>query len=674
MANDNELNKKMPNSISIMAKAEAVEMTVEAAVEGQPKKRRFSMTAYNGGLMRVGGFWYPVVVDLKGMSMQQKKKPIFLQHNSHDINMLLGQTDTISVENNSLMASGDIFPTSENSSKEVCRAIELNDAGYKWQASIGASVDQYFFVKEKETVQVNGKIFNGPCYCISKSSLGEISFVMLGADESTSARIAAEQIKESLKMANETETKVEATTSEVETETPKTVVAETQTPQINAKSEAEKAVAEMRAAAATERTRIAEIGKVCAGMNAEIEAKAVAEGWTPEKTELEVLRASRPKAPNGFVKDSNITPKMLEAATIMAAGVDGNDLLKKYGEECVQAADNRFKGRIGLQQLIMEAARSNGCSVPYFRDDMRKVMQAAFSTTDLSGILGNTANKFLVDGFMGIERSFEKISSSRPVNDFKAITGYRLNGAFEFAKVGPDGELKHGTTSEDTFTNQAATYGLMHSITRQDLINDDLGALTDVPKRIGRGGALKLNSVFWTEFLDNSTFFASGNSNYASGAGTALSHSNGIDALTAANLLFLNQTDSDSKPLGVEPKILLVPNALFVIAKQLMSSLLIGADDEGPTDNPFAGMFEVVKSSYLANSSITGYSAAAWYLLANPSDLPTIEVVYLNGVKQPTVESADADFNTLGIQLRGYFDFGVTKQEYRGGVKMKGSA
>jgi hypothetical protein len=38
----------------------------------------------------------------------------------------------------------------------------------------------------------------------------------------------------------------------------------------------------------------------------------------------------------------------------------------------------------------------------------------------------------------------------------------------------------------------------------------------------------------------------------------------------------------------------------------------------------------------------------------------------------PTVESADADFNTLGIQMRGYHDFGVAKQEPRGGVKMKG--
>ena len=31
-----------------------------------------------------------------------------------------------------------------------------------------------------------------------------------------------------------------------------------------------------------------------------------------------------------------------------------------------------------------------------------------------------------------------------------------------------------------------------------------------------------------------------------------------------------------------------------------------------------------------------------------------------------------ADFNVLGIQFRGYFDFGVALQDYRGGVKLKG--
>jgi hypothetical protein len=38
------------------------------------------------------------------------------------------------------------------------------------------------------------------------------------------------------------------------------------------------------------------------------------------------------------------------------------------------------------------------------------------------------------------------------------------------------------------------------------------------------------------------------------------------------------------------------------------------------------------------------------------------------------VETADVDFNQLGIQMRGVFDFGVNKQEHRAAVKSTGIA
>jgi hypothetical protein len=49
-------------------------------------------------------------------------------------------------------------------------------------------------------------------------------------------------------------------------------------------------------------------------------------------------------------------------------------------------------------------------------------------------------------------------------------------------------------------------------------------------------------------------------------------------------------------------------------------------------------------------------------------------VSFLNGQQAPTVESSEADFSTLGIQFRGYHDFGCDQAEYLGGVKSKGAA
>jgi hypothetical protein len=89
--------------------------------------------------------------------------------------------------------------------------------------------------------------------------------------------------------------------------------------------------------------------------------------------------------------------------------------------------------------------------------------------------------------------------------------------------------------------------------------------------------------------------------------------------------------------------------------------------------NVFAGRYRPEVSAYVGNTAFGG-SQNAWYLLSDPNDLATIEVVFLNGQQTPVIEEAEADFDTLGIAMRGYFDFGVAKQEWRAGVKSKGIA
>jgi hypothetical protein len=138
----------------------------------------------------------------------------------------------------------------------------------------------------------------------------------------------------------------------------------------------------------------------------------------------------------------------------------------------------------------------------------------------------------------------------------------------------------------------------------------------------------------------------------------------------------MDQTDPDGKPLGLMPAILVVPTALKVPANTLMRSerLITGASTTIGEANPYAGRFRVESSPYMSNASYTGYSAAAWYMIADPAEMPVIEIAALNGRVEPVVETADADFNVLGVQMRGYSDVGVTKQEYRAGVRADGGS
>ena len=378
-------------------------------------------------------------------------------------------------------------------------------------------------------------------------------------------------------------------------------------------------------------------------------------------------------------QNDRLNNRILEAAVCQTGRLAGHE--KMFDDQTLQSAHDRFPRGIGLNQLILIGAEANGYRANHSHEVTIEAQRAAFgmlgpqsihasafSTVSIPNVLAATANKFLREGWNAVDMTPMSIAAVRSVRDFKQITTVSLTGHLMFEELGASGEIKHGTISDLTYTNQADTYAKMLAITRRDLINDDLSALTGVPRRLGRGGALKLNDIFWTVFLDNSTFYTTARLNESTADGTL-----GLTGLSQAYVIFLNQTDPDSKPLGVEPKILLVPTALKTTALQLMNSEKLKGDADEPDVNVWRGRFAVHSSPYMSNAAYTGYSAVAWYLLADPNEMPVIEIAALNGNVMPVVETADADFNVLGVQMRGYSDIGVALQEYRGGVRADGS-
>lgn len=415
-----------------------------------------------------------------------------------------------------------------------------------------------------------------------------------------------------------------------------------------------------------------------------ISRAAIAEKWSVQRTELAYLRESYGSGPNVFAPaKTEASDDVIEAALCVSAKLPNAE--KQFSANTLEKAHKLYRGRLGLQQAIAIAARQNGWRGESVKDDLRNAlryanapdnMRAAVgpSTISVTGILSNTANKFLREAFMFVEQEWRKISAIRPVSDFKTITSYSLTGDNSYDKVAPGGELKHGTLGEETYTNRADSYGKFMGIDRRDIINDDLGAFQRVGNRLGRGGALKLNEVFWAEFLaDHSTFFPTDGSllNYDAGTDTAF----GSDGLATANALWHAKTDPDGKPLGADARILLVPVGHEIAAQRLLRSQTYDYDSNSGIANPWASRFELCMSRYLSNSSMGGgYSALAWYLLADPRDIPVIETVFLNGVEMPTIETVEMDADRLGMAMRAYWDFGVNKQEYRAGYKFKGEA
>jgi hypothetical protein len=595
-------------------------VTFLQAAEGDsaPAGKKFRIVAYTGAPIRQGWSREPVVIDMAGMQLPATV-PVVLGHD-YSLGSILGQGRPF-IEAGQLIVEGEILASNGNADQVAALAA----AGYQFQASVGADVRRHQKIDAEGVTQVNGAAHVGPVRVVKASALREVSFVTLGADSQTSVAIAAEADEEFSMADNATQTPAE-----------EPIVA---------------SAVEAPASVAVEATTV-DHTDVIASLTKKVE----------QMEKLIATRDERPAAPAVHMAQPTArTPEVIEAAFALQGNLPNVE--KQYDAKTLEAA-GKIQRTTSLGEVLLSAAEEGGYtgSRRLTAATLRPILQAAWATHSISGILSSTVNKFLLAGFNGVESSWRSISSVRSVNDFKALTSYRLNGGMKFEKVAPGGELKNAAVSDESRTISAETYGIMTSVTRNDLINDDLGALTAVPQRIGRGGALKLNDVFWASFQDDSAFFTTGRGNKKTTAG-ALSLAN----LKAIATMFRKLKDPDGNPVAVDPRILLVPSDIELAAAEIMgSALLVGGSSAAPNVNVLAGRYQVVSTSYLS-------SAEDYYLLASPSDMPVMEVAFLNGVQSPIVETAEADFNTLGVQMRGYFDFGVAKAEYLAGVKADAS-
>lgn len=595
-----------------------VEFLQAAEGESAPAGKRFRIVAYTGAQIRQGWSREPVVIDMAGMQLPATV-PVVIGHD-YALGSILGQGRPF-IEAGQLIVEGEILAQNANADQVAALAA----AGYQFQASVGADVRRHQKIDAEGVTQVNGTAHVGPVRVVKASSLREVSFVTLGADAATSVAIAAEEVAEESVMADHA------------SEKPADVV---ETP------------VEVTASVAVETKPEVDHTEVIASLTKKVE----------QMEKLIATRDERPAAPAVHVaQPTNRSPEVIEAAFALQGNLPNVE--KAYDAKVLEAA-GKIQRTTSLGEVLLSAAEEGGYTGPrrLSAATLRPILAAAWATHSIGGILSSTVNKFLLAGFNGVESSWRSISSVRSVNDFKSVTSYRLNGSMKFQPVANGGEIKNAGLSDESRTIAASSWAVMSSITRTDLVNDDLSALTAVPQRIGRGGALALCDEFWKVFQDDSAFFTTARGNKKTTAG-ALSLSN----LKAIATMFRKLKDPDGNPVAVEPRVLLVPSDIELSAAEIMgSSLLVGGSSAAPDRNVLAGRYQVVSTSYLS-------SAEDYYLLASPADMPVMEVAFLNGVQSPIVETAEADFNTLGVQMRGYFDFGVAKAEYLAGVKADAS-
>ena len=283
-----------------------------------------------------------------------------------------------------------------------------------------------------------------------------------------------------------------------------------------------------------------------------------------------------------------------------------------------------------------------------------RAIKAAFSSTDIPNVLANIAQKFALAGFGAVGEQWRDITRAIPVKDFKQVKGVRLVMGGLLKSLGKGGELQHVDLSDDSRNVQAATKGSIVSINREDLINDDLGVLATIPERFGQMAGRTINKdVFGA--------LSTTGSDYGANTTGALT----LDNLSAAYALAMGIKDADGNPLGPLPDRILCSAANYVKAKgiYLSEKIVAGAGAAQGDANTMQGVLEPITSPYLAGTA---------YWLFN-SGFPLVDVAFLGGNQEPVVETANADFDQLGIKIRCYYDYGVSAGDLKAALYSTGA-
>lgn len=284
------------------------------------------------------------------------------------------------------------------------------------------------------------------------------------------------------------------------------------------------------------------------------------------------------------------------------------------------------------------------------------------STSDFPNLLTSTGNRVLQSAYTVAQTPLLQIAKRRDAVDFRTLYTIKLSEAPRLAEVKEGGEVTHGSRAESVESFKLKTYAKIFSLTRQAIINDDLGAFADSNAAFGRAAAqteADLLVSLLTANTGNGVNLADGSPLYGTGASRGNKAATGeainVASLGAGRQALRNMKDIDGKtPISATPRHLVVGSALETTAEQFLHTI---SAVESTNVNPFAGALKLHVDPRLTGN--------AWRLFADPSEVATIMVAYLNGADGPNVETR-LGWDVLGLEVRAVLDFGCGVNDFRG--------
>jgi ATP-dependent protease ClpP protease subunit len=303
-----------------------------------------------------------------------------------------------------------------------------------------------------------------------------------------------------------------------------------------------------------------------------------------------------------------------------------------------------------------------------------EVVAAAFtqSTSDFPVLLENTMHKALQAAYATQALTWQRFCNQGSVSDFRAHSRYRVGSLSNLDSVSELGEFKNKTIPDGEKSSiTAGTKGNIINLSRQAVINDDLGAFVSLAANLGRAAArtvesdvyalLALNAGLGPTMSDSYTLFHANHNNLTTGAAISMA------ALDLDRVALASQRDVGGNDyLNLMADVLLVPLSLGGTARGIIGAEY-DPDTTGKLQKP-----NIVRNLVRDVVDTPRMTGTRRYLFANPSEAPVIEVAFLDGVSDPYLEVQDG-FDVDGARYKVRLDFGIAAIDYRGAVTNAGA-
>lgn len=371
------------------------------------------------------------------------------------------------------------------------------------------------------------------------------------------------------------------------------------------------------------------------------EAKAAILDATQERSR----QTPRIRVHGGGADDPAVIQKrQADALTFRMAGGELADEAKPYAN-------------MTLREIATDALTRSGQSTRGMSAD-EVFSRAAQTTSDFPLVVSNAVSNVALATYKAAESPLKRLCRQRTLPNFKPSTAIRLGETGKLEPIAEDGEITHTSRAETGESMKLKTFARGLSVSRELLINDDLGLLGDMTAALGEAAA-QTEADILVDLLTSNPDMSDGTAVFHSSRGNMATGTLDEAGLSAARLAMRKRKGIGGQPIAVAPKFLVVPPEMETTAEKLLASITPATTADA---NVAAKDLTLLVEPRLEDGE--------WFIFADPGRMAAMQFAYLSAAQGVQIQRQEA-WNTLGLSYRAFLDFGAGWLDWRGAHRVE---